>query len=99
MDEIEGFEKSKNNPQTAGSILLWENHKNEGLLETRANPLPVRGHLLLLTTQTHQGKEMERKTESYRVREGRKKRLADSETVRMSDEGRNLLKSQQNCKL
>lgn len=46
---------------TAGSILLWENHNEEGLLEARASPLPVRGHLFLLTTQTHQRKEMERR--------------------------------------
>lgn len=59
---------------TVGSILLGENHKNEGLLEARANPLPVRGHLLPLTTHTHQGKDMERKNRKL-LRERRKKRV------------------------
>lgn len=36
-------------------------HENEGLLEARVSPLPDKGHLFLLTTQTHKGKEKERK--------------------------------------
>lgn len=36
-------------------------HENEGLLEARVSPLPDKGHLFLLTTQTHEGNEKERK--------------------------------------
>lgn len=35
-------------------------HKNEGLVEARANPLPVRGHLFLLTTQDAPGEKRRR---------------------------------------
>lgn len=39
-------------------------HENEGLLEARVSPLPDKGHLFLLTTQAHKGKEKEKKNKT-----------------------------------